>query len=209
MTSRSCSLLTKSKADQGAAEYRPYPALWFLKVGTMFVLDSRTWATSTHCTLLLCFCTRAGDNEHMIMSMMCLRLLSQHCCWGSHSKSGWFVQQMDLTINFFPIKSSMAKWINLGTGRVGLLLIQPLIFHIPYSKGSFSLCPSHFRCAPWAASKHLTQGSLTSLHWLCQFLGPELNYHIFLQRELCTCIMIWFLEIFYTRYWRYSYHTWL
>lgn len=100
------------------------------------------------------------QSEHMIMSLMCLRLLSQHCCRWSHSKSGWFLQQMDLTINFFTIKISMAKWVNLGTG----LLIQPLIFHIPYSKGRFSLCPSHFRSAPWAVGRHLRQGSLTATH---------------------------------------------
>lgn len=97
-----------------------------------------------------------------ITSMMSLRLLNQYCCWWSHRKLGWFVQGMGLTINFFPIKSSTAKWVNLGTGRVCVLLIQPLIFHIPYSKGSFSICPSHFRSAPWAVSKNLTQGSLTA-----------------------------------------------
>lgn len=49
------------------------------------------------------------QSERMIMSMMCLRLLNQHCCWWSHCKLGWFVQRMGLTINFFLIKNGMAK----------------------------------------------------------------------------------------------------
>lgn len=210
----SCSLLPESKGSQGAAEYRSLPC--------PLVFQSRNKV----CSLLLGHLNTLQPaplllhkswwlSEHMIMSMMSLRLLSQHCCWWSHSKLGWFVQWMSLTITFFPIQSGMAKWLNLEPGRVSLLLIEPLIFHIPYSKGSFSLCPSYFRSAPWAVSKHLTQQSLTATLCLWSYrhmvfvlvlsvlrswiellhFSPE--GILYLHKDLfCRDILSWMLKIF-------------
>lgn len=141
------------KQARGLQNTGPHPALWFFKVGTRSVLDSNTWTTSTHYTLLPLLLHKSWwQSEHMIMSMMCLRLLSQHCCWWSHSKLRWFVQQMSLTINFFPIKSGMVKWLNLGAERVSVLLIQPLIFLISFSLSlPLQVCPMGSEQAPYTA----------------------------------------------------------